>query len=360
MRFERQPGFLRATKISILLFAILIGLALSWFWYYNRTHDVRSRDQQADQAVEKFGTYQGTRQFTLGITTWVGYAPFYLAQEKELYPDGLTVRIIRIEDTGEKRAALLSKRVDGLGETVDIFTNAPYPGAPGRIVYGLDESDGADGIVAQPPITAIGQLKGKKIATEPGMPPYFLLLYLLNAEGMTADDVTIQKMNSADAGLAFIGGRVDAAGTFEPYLTQARKRGNLLATSADTPGLIVDILVVRDELLNSRRDDLLSLLVGWERALQYHRDYPDEAEAIMSSAFGQTTQEFREMLSGLHFYNLADNQEYFGVGSNQGRVFEVFESAAQMWVRNGLIKRAALAHDKIDPSIVRDLEGLSE
>jgi NitT/TauT family transport system substrate-binding protein len=74
---------------------------------------------------------------------------------------------------------------------------------------------------------------------------------------MSIEDVEHVNMDQADAGAAFVAERVDAAVTWEPWLSRARdtEHGHVLTDTSENPGLIVDVLLAPVEVIESRRDD---------------------------------------------------------------------------------------------------------
>ena len=112
---------------------------------------------------------------SIGMVTFPGYAPLYLAKEKNLFPD-INVNLVRIESIGDLRAAMNSGQIDMYAATYDIFQAADKD-APGVGFMSVDESHGADGIVASSGINSLRDLKGKTVGSEPGFPAYFILQY---------------------------------------------------------------------------------------------------------------------------------------------------------------------------------------
>src|ERR1022692_1391245 len=84
----------------------------------------------------------------------------------------------------------------------------------------------------------------------------------------------IQAMEPDVAGAAFLAGRIDAAVTWEPWLSKARTRpgGKVLLTSADVPGIIVDVVTVRDGFAKASADvpgiivDVVTVRDGFAKA----------------------------------------------------------------------------------------------
>jgi NitT/TauT family transport system substrate-binding protein len=90
------------------------------------------------------------KPFRIGIATWVGFGPFYVAQEKGFFSEqGLNVDIKRIDDFGSLRSALVSGDLDGIVQTIDSWASGASEGLPAVCVLKVDESFGADGVVVR-------------------------------------------------------------------------------------------------------------------------------------------------------------------------------------------------------------------
>ena len=99
-------------------------------------------------------------------------------------------------------------------------------------IYLLDTSNGADAIVAKKGIKSVKDLKGKKVAATDGEINHMMLIAALDRNGMTQDDIDFVNMNADDAGGAFVAGKLDAAVTWEPWVTKSKSAGgNVIFTS---------------------------------------------------------------------------------------------------------------------------------
>jgi len=293
--------------------------------------------------------------FVIGFNEWVGFAPFYLAKEKGYFGD-LDVSLNFIELEGDKRAGLYSGRFQMICETTDMFqTNRDNAAYPGKVVFAVDESLGGDGVVASADVKTLSDLKGKTVVSEPGLPAHFVLQYLLHKEGMTMDDIDVQEMTSADAASAFIAGKADVAGTYEPYLTKAlnkRAGAHLLVSTKDLPGLIIDVGIVTDETLAKRPEDVKVVYDGWCKAVKDLQTNPDDVVPIMAKAFKMSPQEFNETRSGLRYIDVAENRKLFGTKTNRGTIFTTFDLAGEILSENRLTKATAPSSLKVETSVV--------
>jgi NitT/TauT family transport system substrate-binding protein len=302
-------------KKSILVFCLAI-LALTIYL-------LKVNNKSTPQVL---GTKQTVEKFRLGVNTWVGYGPFWLAQEKGFFQEqGLEVDITVIEDSFQRKAAVLNHSIDGLGDTVDLLVLARDQKVPSVAVMQIDLSNGADGIVSTSEINSISDLKGKKIAVQKNFVSESFLYYLLKQNGMSPEDVNIIDMEAGAAGAAFLAKQVDVAVTFEPWMSKAKERpgGKILTTSKDVNGVISDILTIDETYLKNHPEALKKFMRGWFKALDFIKSNPGESNEIMTKHYNATTAEFAELISGVYWPNLTENQTYFGTQEKPGDIYKI-------------------------------------
>lgn len=297
------------------------------------------------------------KEVTIAMVTFPGYAPLYVAKEKGLFKN-LDVNLIRIEDIGQMRSAMSSGQVDIYASTYDIFQSTQGADVPGIGFMLIDESHGADGILVNESISTIADLKGKRLAAEPGLPPYFLLQYVLDKEGMTLDDVIHKDIATQDAGAAFTSGSVDAVGLYEPVLSltkQANEGSRILISSETEPGLLADLLFASEKLTNNNPEVLKSIAEGWFAALDYIDNNPEEAYEIMGKSFGVSADEMVEIKSGITWYNKEDNIKMFDK-STENNVYDIFKMEGDILEKNGAAKVRFKPEDKITSEIINSIK----
>lgn len=274
-------------------------------------------------------------KITIAMVTFPGYAPLYLALEKKLFK-GIDVELVRIEDIGQIRSAMQSGKIDIYAATYDIFQATKGIKPTGVGFLAMDESHGGDGIVVTSDINGIWDFKGKKVAAESGFPPYFILEYLLDKEGLTLKDIDFNDLSSQDAGTAFIAKQFDIVGTYEPYLSiSADKRigAKILYSSKDISGLIVDWLFANPTLMKNNPKVLESISQGWFEALKFIESNPDEAYAIMGDAYGIPAEEMKDFKTGITWLNLKDNLEMHNQ-SNPNNARTIFKKVGDILEKN--------------------------
>lgn len=296
----------------------------------------------------------------IAILTWVGYGPFFVAKEQGFFENhGLNVDILTIEDSASRRTALANQTVQFSISTLDMFAIEAAQGVPATCVLKLNDSYGADGIITTQEVTNLSDLRGKSIAVEQGSPSHFFLLYLLEREGLTPDDVEIKYVPTAgDAAVTFAGNQADAAVTWEPYVSQTvdqKPNGKILVTSREQLGLLLDILTVNTEYAQSNPEVVKGVLRAWFDAVDYWRENPDEANAIMARGLGINAEELAEMLEGSRFSDYEDNAAYFGLNGEPGQYFEVFPAAQDIWLSQNLIDQTVSTEAVTDTTFLENL-----
>jgi len=304
------------------------------------------------------GSAFGAEPIKLGMSTWLGYAPLYLAKEKGFFKkQGVEVEVVVIESPADRRAAFAADKIQGMATTVDthVMTTAAENPIPVKQVLALDDSHGGDGMVAKKEIKTIRDLKGKTVAAQLGAgASYFWLNYVLAQNGMKLADLKAIDMKAGDAGSAFVAGKVDAAVTWEPWLSRAKETpfGHVLLSSDKTPGIIVDSLAFKPDFLKKRGADVKKIVAGWYEAVKFAADNPKEADAIMAKFTGQKPEEFTKEKTGVRFYGVKENKDYFGTPKKPGLLYTVTQRAADLWFELKLIKTKPKAADLVDGSFL--------
>ncbi len=308
---------------------------------------------------EVVGCQQSTgaaQPIRIGFNTWVGFGPFYIAQEKGFFAKhGLNVELQRIEGTGDRRSAMIAGRLEGMGSTVDDLIIGAAQGVQGKMVLGLDESIGADGILTTKDIAEVKDFKGKSIAVQPGFVNHFFLLYILDTNGLSSKDVTIVPMEPDKASAAFVAKEVDIAVTWEPHLSEVEKNrpdGKRFLTTNDYPGIIVDILVFRNDVVENRPDDVRAFVDTWYEAVDFLKTNPEEGNAIIAKAMDLAPADVGGMLSGVKFLSKEDNAKYHDK-AEQVNVFSIAATAAKLWQAEGFIDKPVEVDGVIDTSFFK-------
>ena len=280
----------------------------------------------------------------LGHSSWIGYVPLNIADDMGFFDNhGADVDIQAFESKADSRAAVAAGRIQGMSTTLDAHVMSVSSGMDIQVVLAEDTSSGGDGICALKSIPDFPSLKGHTIAMDTtGGASYFWTLYLMKQNNMKLEDVTVQNMSSGDAGAAFVAGQVDAAATWEPWLSRAKEteNGTVLVDSSDYPGIIVDALAMDSNFVKQYPGTVKAIVQGWYDALDYIKTNPEDAYKIMMKYTGdETTEALEGELAGVTFYDKAANEDYY-----KNDIMDICKSANDLWLEYGLIE------NEVDPS----------
>jgi len=291
----------------------------------------------------------------IGLGPFAGFGPLYLAQEKGFFANaGIDAELIVLTGVAERNSALKAGRIDALAAPVDYFVMSAGNNLKATIVMSIDESNGADGIVANNSIKTVADLRGKKVAFQRGLPSEFFLRALLQQNGLTLNDLKPVDMETAQAGAAFISKQVDAAVVWEPWLTKASQEGHghILASSKDYPNLIVDCLGFNQSVVAQSPQDVQQVVDVLLKAIAYAKAHPQEANGIMAPHFQVDATTYGTILQGITFCDLARNRQYFGTEQRPGPIYQVAERASAIWMQAGVISTAVNPKEIISTEFV--------
>jgi NitT/TauT family transport system substrate-binding protein len=180
---------------------------------------------------------------------------------------------------------------------------------------------------------------------------------LLGKVGLKESDLNTVNMTAADAGGAFVAKRVDAAVTWEPWLTKGKSTdfGHLLVDSSSTPGLITDAIIVKTAWAAAHQKDVAGIVSSWNEAVAYYRANPEESIAIMAKGVGgwlKDPKEFKATLPGIKFYGADDNKAFFGTSAKPGPLATTVKEAIDIWSSHGKLQVKVTPADLINYSYV--------
>jgi NitT/TauT family transport system substrate-binding protein len=291
--------------------------------------------------------------------TWVGYGPLFVAQEKGFFDqEGVEVELINIDDHTAAFSGLFAGQVDAIAAgTQDVLTFAEPNEDLLVCVLPLDESRGGDGILATNDIRTIADLEGKSVAVPRGSLQQFYLAILLKEAGLSEADIQVVDLPAEDAGEAFIMQEVDAAVTFEPWLTPGKnvEHGHLLTDTSKQPGLITDCLETTAGVLGDRRQEFKAVGRAWVAAVEYFKAHPDEAIEIMARNLGGGLEDpaaFAGVLGGVGIYDGAGILAYLGTPEQPGPIYQTMQHAIDVWSELGMLKVEVAPADVIAHGIL--------
>ncbi|WP_206602812.1 ABC transporter substrate-binding protein [Leptolyngbya ohadii] len=297
-----------------------------------------------------------SQPITSGVNPWPGYAGHFVALQKGLFKEeGLDVREAFFQSNSEEITAFLARQLDVAwltsGDVIQCIDKDPTI----RIIYVVDYSNGSDGIIGRN-INSPADLKGKTIARENILFANVLLQAYLAKSGLTEADITLKDMSAADSAAAFASGQVDAAVTYEPWLTKAAKDGGgeVIFNTKDT-NLIADVIATRQDFIETRKTDLQAYLQAVDKAVKLINAGDPEAIKITADKLGVAEAEAKAQISGVKIFDIEMNKSLGFNASDPNNVMKNFEINVKEGNRMKILSNEPKLENIYDSSIVMSL-----
>ncbi|HET6447695.1 MAG TPA: ABC transporter substrate-binding protein [Conexibacter sp.] len=301
------------------------------------TVDVTSPEADSSTHAEKM---------SIAINPWIGYGPWYIAKAKGFdKQNGVDLDFVNFVENKDLYAAVASGRIDSTNALVSTAMTFQQAHIPLKVGLFEDISTDADAMVAAPGIDSVAQLKGKRVGFEEGGGHEMIVRLALKRAGLTLDDVQKVPLTPDKAGTALLAGRVDAAMTYEPYVSQtlrAKQGSKVIATAGQYPGVISDIWAVSQKFADEHHDAVIGALKAWNEGVDYFRSNPDDALRIMARVAETSPSELGVTLRGVKFYDVAEAQAFFD-SQFHGLAEEILQLAKAQGTIQGDIDLDALA-----------------
>ncbi|MGG6264723.1 ABC transporter substrate-binding protein [Leptolyngbya sp. AN03gr2] len=331
----------RSRFIKLLAFALV---ALFW--------TVACSPQASNNAANN----SATQALSVSTNSWSGYSGHHVAVQKGFYKQaGLNIEDTLFQSNTEQITAFLSGKTDlawlTAGDAIQMAGKDPNL----RIIFLCDYSNGADGILGRD-IKAPADLKGKTLAHENVLFQKVLLRAYLEKGGLTEKDITIRDMPAPDAATAFSAKRVDAAVTYEPFLTKAAKEGGgeVIFSSKGT-NLIADVLVTRPNLIANRRNDLLAFIKAVDQGIRLLKAGDADAIAVAATRIGIKPEELREQLTGIALFDIEGNKSIGFNPAHENNAIKSFELVSKAAYDFKIVPQPLDVKSLYDDSLVKSL-----
>ena len=246
------------------------------------------------------------RPLKVGTNPWAGSEPLYLARELGLYPSQ-PVHLVEFTSARQLARAFRNGVIDAAAVPLIEVLRFEHLGQHPRVVLVLDSSHGADCLLARPEVESLAALKGKRVAHADLPSTHYMLARLTESAGLSPDDVHEVVLPAEAQENALRKGKVDAVLTSAPACARLAGEGaHPLFDSSRIPGELVDVIIVREEYLESHPRQVDSLIQGWFAALAHYRTHPEQDARRMAPRLGLDEEHFQKTLLGMR---LADENE---------------------------------------------------
>jgi NitT/TauT family transport system substrate-binding protein len=275
----------------------------------------------------------------VGLHTWPGYEFLHLARDLGQLDDQ-RVRLVQGPSASTTLRALSINTIEAGCLTLDEVLSARDRGTALTVLAVLNDSLGADTVLARPPLRELGDLKGRRIGVEKSAVGAVMLDATLRVAGLQPGDVQSVYLSVDEHVKAFREGRVDALVTYEPHKTRLMGSGAVeLFSTRQAPGLVVDVLAVRTEHATTFLPQLRHALDAHFHALGLWQATPRKYDAFLGQRLQVDPREVAATYAELKLPDRAENRAWLG-GSDAPAMANAQRLSATM-VQAGLLRRSA-------------------
>lgn len=299
--------------VPIIALVVVLVLALGAISSINRKNDTSEYFNPTTETVR------------ISLDEFIGWKPLIYANGGLITTtnsinakNGIKIEYVIENDARVSSDALISGELQGSGYTINrlSFLQSKFDEAGIKVImpYVTNYSNGGDGIICSAEIRSVNDLIDKKIAVPKYSEAQTLVEWLIRNSSFTNTEIAQIRNNMVffdtadETANAYFAGTVDAAATWEPYLTQAASSTNsriLFDTSMGT-NLVMDGLVFSKNFAESHENFIVKLIDG---ALEANATYLTEVDSIkvMDTFKLMEDHEIREMCEYASVATWADN-----------------------------------------------------
>lgn len=362
---EKGQKTVRAIRNAVIFIVVLVG------GYFAYKHWI-SKDGKI--AVD---TKSGKPDLTLAYNTFTGVEGIVLMNDgmepnenSELYKNyGIKLLIRQMDAVKDTRAGLHSGDLDLVYCTTDALSVEMGSGSELLAdnvveIMQVNQSHGADAIVVRKGIDDVQSLKNKKIAYAVGTASHTLLLNVLESSGLKMSDIQeYQVADGVEAANAFKNNQCDAAVVWAPDdedCVASQAGAKVLISSAVASQIIADGLLVKQSVLNQKRDQITKLVKAWLQGnarINNNANDKKEANALFAKGFKFPEDIAAKSADKVYFSALGDNINFFGLNSTYTGMTgdRMYGRMAVKYTEIGLAKSPAPWRNVSDPSVIQQL-----
>jgi NitT/TauT family transport system substrate-binding protein len=263
-------------------------------------------------------TAQERDSFRVAWSIYVGWMPWGYLEDSGIMDRwaeryGIEVEIVQINDYVESINLYTAGEFDGVTATnMDTLSIPAGSGVDTTALIVGDFSNGNDAVILKGEGT-LADLAGKPVNLVELSVSHYLLARALDSAGLAERDLAgVVNTSDADMIAAFQTDEVEAVVTWNPLVSTIAEdpQANILFTSADIPGEIIDMMVVNTETLAANPDFGRALVGAWYELMAIMSSDTEEgvaARTAMAEASGTDLAGYKAQLASTEmFWDPAD------------------------------------------------------
>ena len=286
----------------------------------------------------------------LGMDLWAGYFPAVIAERDGLMAaEGVDLEVVPTRDTNGLIAEFAAGHYDliavSLGDAITLSKSRPDV----VVLLVADESAGGDQLLRAPAAGADATAPPRFGTNLGGFGELFIRAWL-EREGIAPGDVVWANVDASDVPAALAEGRIDFGHTWQPYAGEATAAGaTAVFSSADTPGLILDVVLATRAGLERDPEAFRGFVRAWFSAERRWRADPAAGNAVAAAALGLDPATVS--LDGVKLYSLEDNRHAMAGGADSP-LASLIERYSAFFVERGSLSTPPDPTAMLEPALL--------
>lgn len=243
---------------------------------------------------------QHSKPLVVGSNNWLGYQPLYYGVQKEIISKN-NIILSEFTSTSKVTEALIEGSLDIAAVTIDeaIRINSKIDIT---IFLITDISNGADVILGMENVKAMQDLRGKKVGFEKSALGHYFLKRALENSNISFNEIHPIPVEFDEHKSSFLTNKVDVIVTFEPIRSELLKEGaNLIFDSSQIPNEILDVLVVRTDVLKKEKKKLQEITSQWFKVLDDIKLKSKDFEYFLTDQIKMKQSDIKNALETIKF-----------------------------------------------------------
>jgi len=236
------------------------------------------------------GSAAAKPKFRIAWSIYVGWMPWDYAASSGILKkwadkNGIEIELVKM-DYIPSVEAYVAKQVDGVAMTnMETLDMPAASGIDSTVLIVGDYSNGNDAILTRDKI-GVKDLKGKRISLVELSVSHYLLARALEMNGIKESEVQIVNTSDSDIAPVFLSSKDQkVVVTWNPMVMQIEQTPGIskVFTSADTPGEILDLMVVRTDVLEKNPGLGKALVGAWYEVMALMSGKGPESKKALES-----------------------------------------------------------------------------
>jgi len=293
--------------------------------------------------------------FNVAWSIYVGWMPWDYADRSGILKKwadkyGIKIKLTQVNEYVESINQYTAGTFDACAMTnMDTLTIPAAGGVDSTALIVGDFSNGNDGVVLKGKGKALTDIKGQKVNLVELSVSHYLLARALESVGMRERDLKVINTSDADIVAAFSAPATTAVVTWKPQLSAVLSAPNaqMVFDSSKIPGEILDLMVVKTDVLNANPKLGKALIGAWYEtlAVMFKNDAAGQAaQTAMAKASGTDLAGFGRQLATTHLFTTPADAYAFVTADG---VIKSMDSVRKFSFEHGILGQGASSVDAV-------------